>query len=62
MEYVPVLSPTQAPSTRWESLVVRILLLFVTFCLLFATMDSLSGTLWDVIISGTGLQQSLLAL
>lgn len=26
------------------------------------TMESLSDTLWDVVISGTGLQQSLLAL
>src|SRR5690349_18661463 len=27
-----------------------------------STMESLSDTLWDVVISGTGLQQSLLAL
>lgn len=26
------------------------------------TMESLSDTQWDVVISGTGLQQSLLAL
>jgi hypothetical protein len=28
----------------------------------FRTMESLSDTKWDVVISGTGLQQSLLAL
>jgi hypothetical protein len=27
-----------------------------------STMESLSDTLWDVVIGGTGLQQSLLAL
>jgi RAB protein geranylgeranyltransferase component A len=29
---------------------------------LHVKMESLSDTLWDVVISGTGLQQSLLAL
>lgn len=31
-------------------------------CLFHVKMESLSDTLWDVVISGTGLQQSLLAL
>jgi hypothetical protein len=31
-------------------------------CELHVKMESLSDTLWDVVISGTGLQQSLLAL
>jgi hypothetical protein len=31
-------------------------------CPLHVKMESLSDTLWDVVISGTGLQQSLLAL
>jgi hypothetical protein len=34
----------------------------VGVCLLHVKMESLSDTLWDVVISGTGLQQSLLAL
>jgi hypothetical protein len=34
----------------------------VGVCFLHVKMESLSDTLWDVVISGTGLQQSLLAL
>lgn len=34
----------------------------VTECPLHVAMESLADTLWDVVICGTGLQQSLLAL
>ncbi len=36
--------------------------LTVGVCLIHVAMESLGDTLWDVVICGTGLQQSLLAL
>lgn len=39
-----------------------LLLFFIFHILSLCTMESLSDTQWDVVISGTGLHQSLLAL